>query len=169
MPRTAVTWSPTRTSTRAVPWSSGVPSPSAGTSVSVHLIERPGDRPSVAGPLASVCVAPGDAEEFLTEDGLGFVASAVRLVVEVVSPGHENQQRDRARKRRAYAGAGIPVYVLIDDHDQRGTVTLLTSPSPDEQTYAAETRVPYGTEVEIPEGPAKGFAITEEITGPRQG
>ncbi|WP_050799918.1 Uma2 family endonuclease [Streptomyces himastatinicus] len=116
-----------------------------------------------------MCVAPGDAEEFLTEDGLGFVASAVRLVVEVVSPGHENQQRDRARKRRAYAGAGIPVYVLIDDHDQRGTVTLLTSPSPDEQTYAAETRVPYGTEVEIPEGPAKGFAITEEITGPRQG
>ncbi|NEW75083.1 Uma2 family endonuclease [Streptomyces rhizosphaericus] len=114
-------------------------------------------------------VAPQEDEEFLTEDGLGFAASAVKLVVEVVSPGHENQQRDRVRKRRAYAGAGIPVYVLVDDHDQHGTVTVLTSPSPGEGTYAAETRVPYGVEVEIPEGPAKGFAITEEITGPRQG
>ncbi|MBD3010363.1 MULTISPECIES: Uma2 family endonuclease [unclassified Streptomyces] len=115
------------------------------------------------------CVAPQHAEEALTEDGLGFVASAVKLVVEVVSPGYENQQRDRVRKRRAYAGAGIPVYVLIDDHDNHGTVTVLTSPSPGEGTYAAEIRVPYGTEVQIPEGPAKGFAITEEITGPRRG
>ncbi|MEE4594199.1 Uma2 family endonuclease [Streptomyces sp. DSM 41524] len=119
--------------------------------------------------IPDVCVAPREPEEALTEDGLGFAASAVKLVVEVVSPGHENQQRDRVRKRRAYAGAGIPVYVLMDDHDQHGTVTVLTSPSPGEGTYAAETRVPYGTEVEIPEGPAKGFAITEEITGPPQG
>ncbi|WP_234356728.1 Uma2 family endonuclease [Streptomyces sp. NBRC 110028] len=118
--------------------------------------------------VPDIFVAPEEPEEHLTEDGLGFAASAVKLVVEVVSPGHENQQRDRVRKRRAYAGAGIPVYVMIDDHDQHGTVTVLTSPSPDEQTYAAETRVPYGTVVEIPEGPAKGFAITEEITGPRQ-
>ncbi len=112
-------------------------------------------------------VAPEDDEEFLTEDGLGFTASAVKLVVEVVSPGHENQQRDRVRKRRAYARAGIPVYVLIDDHDNHGTVTVLTSPSPGEETYAAAIRVPYGTEVQIPEGPVKGFAITEDITGPR--
>ncbi|MFF3711134.1 hypothetical protein [Streptomyces phaeochromogenes] len=27
-------------------------------------------------------------------------------------------------------------------------------------------RVPYGTEVTIPEGPAKGFVVTEAITGP---
>ncbi|MGY0059754.1 Uma2 family endonuclease [Streptomyces sp. LZ34] len=112
-------------------------------------------------------VAPEDDEEFLTEDGLGFTASAVKLVVEVVSPGHENQQRDRVRKRRAYARAGIPVFVLIDDYDNHGTVTVLTSPSPGEETYAAAIRVPYGTEVQIPEGPVKGFAITEDITGPR--
>lgn len=112
-------------------------------------------------------VAPEDDEEFLTEDGLGFAASAVKLVVEVVSPGYENQQRDRVRKRRAYARAGIPVYVLIDDHDNHGTVTVLTSPSPGEETYAAAIRVPYGTEVQIPEGAVKGFAITEDITGPR--
>ncbi|MDX3226657.1 Uma2 family endonuclease [Streptomyces sp. ME19-01-6] len=117
--------------------------------------------------IPDVFVAPRDAEEGRTEDGLGFTASTVKLVVEVVSPGHENQQRDRVRKRRAYARAGIPVYVLIDDYDNHGTVTVLTSPSPGEETYAASIRVPYGTEVQIPEGPVKGFAITEDITGPR--
>ncbi|MCQ4044141.1 Uma2 family endonuclease [Streptantibioticus rubrisoli] len=111
-------------------------------------------------------IAPEDDEEFVTEDGLGFVDSAVRLVVEVVSPGYENQQRDRVRKRRAYAGAGIPVYVIVDDFDNHGTVTILTSPSPEEGIYAAESRTPYGTEVQIPEGPAKGFAIGKSITGP---
>ncbi|MCZ7416347.1 MULTISPECIES: hypothetical protein [unclassified Streptomyces] len=45
-------------------------------------------------------------------------------------------------------------------------VTVLTDPAPDEAVYAAETRVPYGKDVTIPEGPAKGFTITEEITGP---
>src|SRR3954468_10949800 len=45
--------------------------------------------------IPDVCVAPEDAEVALTEDGLSFAASAVKLVVEVVSPGHENQQRDR--------------------------------------------------------------------------
>ncbi|WP_030836224.1 hypothetical protein [Streptomyces hygroscopicus] len=70
--------------------------------------------------------------------------------------------------RRPTQVAGPPAFAA-DDHDQHGTVTVLTSPSPDEGTHAAGTRVPYGTVVEIPEGPAKGFAITEEITGPRQG
>jgi Uma2 family endonuclease len=116
--------------------------------------------------IPDLFIAHEEDDEYITEDGLGFMASGVRLIVEVVSPGHENQQRDCLRKRRAYAGAGIPVYVLIDDYENHGTVTILTSPSPEEETYAAESRTPYGTEVEIPEGPAKGFAITEAITGP---
>ncbi|WFB08634.1 Uma2 family endonuclease [Streptomyces sp. LX-29] len=119
--------------------------------------------------VPDVFVAPRETDECLSEDGLGIVASAVKLVVEVVSPGHENQQRDRVRKRRAYAEAGIPVYVLVDAYDRHGTVTVLTSPSPDEGEYAASVSVPYGTEVQIPEGPAKGFPITEEITGPPRG
>ncbi|KOG90971.1 Uma2 family endonuclease [Streptomyces varsoviensis] len=107
-----------------------------------------------------------ESEEHVTDDGIGVKASAVQLVVEVVSPGHDSVQRDRVRKRRAYARAGIPVYVLFDDYDGHGTVTILSSPSPAEAVYAAETRVPYGTEVTIPEGPAKGLVIGEEITGP---
>jgi Uma2 family endonuclease len=119
--------------------------------------------------IPDLFVAPEDLTEIATDDGLGVAASGVKLIVEVVSPGHENEQRDRVRKRRAYAGAGIPVYVLIDDYDNHGTVTILSSPSPDEEIYAAESRTPYGTEVQIPEGPAKGFAITKAVTGPPRG
>ncbi|AJT64211.1 Uma2 family endonuclease [Streptomyces chattanoogensis] len=107
-----------------------------------------------------------DDPEQATDDGIGIKAASVELIVEVVSPGRESVERDRVRKCRAYARAGIPVYVLIDDHDHHGTVTVLTAPSPAEATYAAEHRVPYGTDAVIPEGPAKGFVISEAITGP---
>ncbi|MGK5529973.1 Uma2 family endonuclease [Streptomyces sp. URMC 129] len=116
--------------------------------------------------IPDLFVAPRDDAEYVTEDGLGVDAACVELIIEVVSPGHDGTTRDRVRKRRAYARAGVPVYVLIDEHDCHGTVTVLTSPIPHEAVYAAETRVPYGTEVVIPEGPAKGFVITEAITGP---
>ncbi len=110
-------------------------------------------------------VAPEDDEEFIAEDGLGLDARCVALVLEVVSPGWDGTQRDRVRKRRLYARMGIPTYVIIDD-DGDGIVTVLTSPSPEDANYATSTRMPYGTEVAIPEGPAKGFVIGETITGP---
>jgi Uma2 family endonuclease len=91
------------------------------------------------------------------------------VVAEVVSPGKTNQDRDRIRKRREYARAGIPMYVLIDDYDGQGTVTLFTGPRPDKADWEDIHRVPYGTEVEIPDGPAKGFVIGEAITGPKRG
>lgn len=85
-------------------------------------------------------------------------------MVEVVSPGHQNTVRDRARKRREYARAGVPLHVLVDDHDGDGTVVVLTAPNPEKATYADEHRVPYATDAIIPDGPAKGFAIGEAIT-----
>lgn len=57
-------------------------------------------------------------------------------------------------------------FVEIDDYDHHGTVTVLTEPQPDKADWVGIHRVPYGTGVIIPEGPAKGFAITEAITGP---
>lgn len=114
-------------------------------------------------------VAPRDAELIEDEDGLGIKASALSVVVEVVSPGKSNQDRDRIRKRREYARAGIPMYVLIDDYDGQGAVTLFTGPRPDKADWDDIHRVPYGTEVTIPEGPAKGFVIGEAITGPKRG
>ncbi|MEV0937295.1 Uma2 family endonuclease [Streptomyces phaeochromogenes] len=111
-------------------------------------------------------VAPRDEEPAATEDDLGIKASAVELIFEVVSPGKRSQDRDRIKKRREYARAGIPVYVIIDDYDGEGAVTLFTGPRPDRADWEDIHRVPYGTEVTIPEGPAKGFVVTEAITGP---
>ncbi|MEU6662444.1 Uma2 family endonuclease [Streptomyces sp. NPDC046821] len=113
-------------------------------------------------------IVPRDVDRFVTADGLGITAAAVRLVVEVVSPGKRNQDRDRVRKRREYARAGIPVYVIIDDHDAQGTVTVLTEPRSDKGDWVGVHQVPYGTEVIIPEGPAKGFTLDEAITGARR-
>ncbi|MGO4461992.1 Uma2 family endonuclease [Streptomyces sp. M-16] len=84
-------------------------------------------------------------------------------------PGGDGITRDRTRKRRAYARAGIPVYVLIDDHDDGGTVTVLSAPGPEAAVYADEVRTAYGSGATVPEGPAKGFTVGEEITGPRRG
>ncbi|MFD4603425.1 Uma2 family endonuclease [Streptomyces sp. NPDC058464] len=121
------------------------------------------------GWIPDAFVAPEDLEEYADEEGLGVEASAVHLVVEVVSPGKRNQDRDRVRKRREYARAGIPVHVIIDDYDGQGAVTLFTGPRPDRADWEDIHRVPYGTEVTVPEGPAKGFVIGETITGPKRG
>lgn len=110
-------------------------------------------------------VAPLDLDEIPDEDGLGVDAAGVEMVVEVASPGHRNLQRDRVRKRREYARAGIPVYVIVDDFDDEGAVLVLTSPDPKKAKYADEHRVPYGTDAVIPEGPAKGFAVGKAIIG----
>lgn len=116
--------------------------------------------------IPDLFIAPADLDEIPDEEDFGVDASGVRAVFEVVSPGREAQARDRERKRRAYARAGIPLYVLIDDFDGDGTVVILTAPDPDKAVYADEHRVPYGTDAVIPDGPAKGFVIGEAIGGP---
>ncbi|MCR8578670.1 Uma2 family endonuclease [Streptomyces sp. Isolate_219] len=115
--------------------------------------------------IPDLFITPANADEHMTDDGIGVAASAVPLIVEVVSPGHDDKLRDRVRKRCAYARAGIPVYVIIDDYDDHGHVTVLTSPSPEEANYGDSMRRPYGTDITLPEGPAKGFVIGEAITG----
>ncbi|MFD5542343.1 Uma2 family endonuclease [Streptomyces sp. NPDC127079] len=114
-------------------------------------------------------VVARDPERYVTDDGLGLTAAGVRVVFEVTSPGTRSLDRDRIRKRREYARAGIPVYVIIDDYDSHGTVTVLTEPDPDKADWVGVHRVPYGTEVTVPEGPAKGFVIGEAITGAKRG
>ncbi|WP_407698023.1 Uma2 family endonuclease [Streptomyces apocyni] len=111
-----------------------------------------------------ILIAPADLDEIPDEEGLGVDAAGVAVIIEVVSPGRTNEQRDRIRKRREYARAGIPLYVLVDDHDGDGAVVLLTSPNPQKAIYTDEHRVPYGTDAVLPEGPAKGFVIGADIT-----
>ena len=114
-------------------------------------------------------VAPRDVEEVDHPEGLGLLASGIAMVVETVSPGFEARKRDHVPKHRAYARAGIPVYVIIDDSDDGGAVTILTDPDRERRAYASSTRIPYGKEAVIPEGPAKGFVIGPEITGELRG
>lgn len=114
-------------------------------------------------------VVARDPERYVTDDGLGLTAAGVRVVFEVVSPGRRSLDRDRVRKRREYARAGIPVYVIVDDYDNQGTVTVLTEPQPDKADWLGVVRAPYGTDAHIPTGPAKGFLIGEAITGPKRG
>ncbi|KAM3098032.1 Uma2 family endonuclease [Phormidesmis sp. 146-35] len=48
-----------------------------------------------------------------------------RFVLEVVSPGKTNRDRDYTRKRAQYAAVGIPEYVIVDPLDQRVVVLIL--------------------------------------------
>ncbi|MEU6234571.1 Uma2 family endonuclease [Kitasatospora sp. NPDC047058] len=118
--------------------------------------------------IPDVYVAPDDLEEIEHPEGGCILASGVAVVVETVSPGSKNSQRDVVLKHRAYASAGIPVYVIIDDFDDGGAVTVLTNPDTERRSYARSERTPYGEEAVIPEGPAKGFVIGPEITGGRR-
>ncbi|MFF2142001.1 Uma2 family endonuclease [Kitasatospora sp. NPDC058190] len=119
--------------------------------------------------IPDVFLAPDDVDEIEHPEGVGVLASGVPMVVETVSPGAEARKRDHVLKRRAYAAAGIPVYVIIDDYDEGGMVTILTGPDRERRTYEYSARIPYGKEAVIPEGPAKGFVIGPEITGERRG
>ncbi|MFJ9953648.1 Uma2 family endonuclease [Kitasatospora sp. NPDC091207] len=119
--------------------------------------------------IPDVYVAPDDLEEIEHPEGLGILASGVAMVVETVSPGRRNRERDVVLKHRAYAAAGIPVYAIVDDFDDGGAVTVLTGPDPERRAFARSVRTPYGEEAVIPEGPAKGFVIGPEITGERRG
>jgi Uma2 family endonuclease len=47
------------------------------------------------------------------------------LVMEIVSPGTENRQRDLRDKRRAYAKAKIPEYWIVDPKERLVTVLTL--------------------------------------------
>ncbi len=57
------------------------------------------------------------------------------------------------------------MYLIIDDHDGQGSVRVLSDPAPDHARYESEVRLPYGSAATIPEGPAKGFVVGEDITG----
>jgi len=48
-----------------------------------------------------------------------------RFVLEVVSPGQANRDRDYVRKRAQYAAVGIPEYVIVDPEAQSVTVLAL--------------------------------------------
>jgi Uma2 family endonuclease len=70
--------------------------------------------------------------------------AGVTMVVEVTSSSPE---RDRDVKRHAYAGAGIPLYLLVDV--QQRWVTLFGNPAGDD--YRGANRITFGRGLELPE------------------
>lgn len=67
----------------------------------------------------------------------------VAMVVEVTSTKPHN---DRVGKRRAYARAGIPLYLLVDR--EKSTVTLFSEPK--DGDYPAHQTVPFGKSLPLP-------------------
>lgn len=75
-------------------------------------------------------------------------ASEALLIVEITSKG--NAREDRTKKYRAYARAGVPMYLLIDRFDTRGAIsTLFTEPNED-GTYERSGLVPFGQSLVLP-------------------
>lgn len=73
--------------------------------------------------------------------------AGVLMVVEVTSRDRDANARDRVEKPAGYAGAGIPVYLLID----RDELSVVVHAEPEEGRYLAVTKRPFGAEVELPE------------------
>ncbi|SCF68556.1 Uma2 family endonuclease [Streptomyces sp. Ncost-T10-10d] len=87
-------------------------------------------------------------------------ASEALLIVEITSKG--NAREDRTKKYRAYARAGVPLYLLIDRFDTRGAMaTLFTEPNED-GTYKRSDPVPFGKPLTLPE-PFGTTLLTEEF------
>ena len=71
---------------------------------------------------------------------------SVLLVAETTST---DPSRDRWAKRKGYAAAGIPLYLLVD-REQR-TVVLHSDPDADTGDYLTVHNAPYGKDVPLPE------------------
>ncbi|MGW6635151.1 Uma2 family endonuclease [Streptomyces cyaneofuscatus] len=87
-----------------------------------------------------------DAADPETSDALD--AAEALLVVEITSRG--NAREDRTKKYRAYARAGVPMYLLIDRFDTRGPMsTLFTEPN-DDGTFKHTDAAPFGKPLALP-------------------
>ena len=63
------------------------------------------------------------------------------LVVEVVSPGQQNEDRDYRYKRSEYAARGISEYWIINSQASKGTVLTLVSVPYEERKYAGSEMI----------------------------
>ncbi|WP_194924550.1 Uma2 family endonuclease [Catenulispora pinisilvae] len=69
----------------------------------------------------------------------------ILLLVEITS---SMRASDRVAKRRAYAAAGIPFYLLVDRQNVESV--LFSQPDVEAQDYRADIRVPFGSDLELP-------------------
>ncbi len=68
-------------------------------------------------------------------DNAGHLTAAPELIVEVLSPGFDNERRDRDLKLRLYSSRGVQEYWIVNYHlqqievyrRQQGTLRLITT------------------------------------------
>lgn len=83
-------------------------------------------------------------------DATASPASEGLLVVEVTSPSNGDDDRKWGPKYKAYAKGLVPVYLLIDPHDEKGpSFTLFTQPNG--TRYQGELNLPFGNHIRLPE------------------
>lgn len=71
--------------------------------------------------------------------------AGILMVVEITS---SMRASDRVDKRRAYAAAGIPLYLLVDRQNQE--TVLFSAPDVEARDYRADRRVPFGSDLPLP-------------------
>lgn len=87
-----------------------------------------------------------------------------RFVLEVVSPGQANRDRDYIRKRAQYAAVGIPEYVIVDPEERSVTVLVLEQDGYREAgCYQGDRRVISSTFPDLSLTVDQIFAANEEI------
>jgi Uma2 family endonuclease len=87
-----------------------------------------------------------------------FAPRGVALVLEVTSQQATPAERDRGPKRRGYAAAEIPLYLLVDRND--GKVTIFSDPRGGDYHHSASVMI--GDKLDIPE-PLAGTLDTGEF------
>ncbi|WP_327296257.1 MULTISPECIES: Uma2 family endonuclease [unclassified Streptomyces] len=73
----------------------------------------------------------------------------VLMTVEITSYDRDTDRRDRKEKPVAYAGAGIPVYLLVDR--EAGAVTVFSAPDPEGGGYRDSHTVKFGEVLMLPD------------------
>lgn len=99
--------------------------------------------PGAGRVIPDAVVAPTDLDVF--RDAPSWMSpDGIELVLEVTS---SRPELDRGDKRRAYAQAGIPLYLLVDREYSR--VTLFSHPAHGD--YSRTSTVPFGDKLDLPE------------------
>lgn len=69
----------------------------------------------------------------------------IAMVAEITASCRDT---DRVDKRRGYAIAGVPLYLLVDRNHCESV--LFSQPDVEAQDYRADIRVPFGSDLELP-------------------
>jgi Uma2 family endonuclease len=113
----------------------------------------PGDDGRQSMVIPDLTIVPESLDLFL-DAPVWMPTAGVAMVVEVTSSVPD---RDRNAKRRAYAAAGIPLYLLVD-REQKRTILFF---APVRQDYASTTTAPFGESLLLPDP----FSFTLETDG----